>query len=254
MKNTEKYKHGEFGFYTLGDIVDRYMAHSFNNGRKHFKNMLIIGADAWKELYWKTLRVTKNKRIKVDRTTMTVRIPHDCMKVIAVKVLDDCYRAQSLTYDAYKMIKAPVGDGCGCKKCSCNSEPCGVINGVSYLSEDVELGGETYQRVIKTKLCPNGDLVQEISEPFAQKNSEGEDVVVFRTYSTSVLAQLTLKPCGCVEPTLDNQRKCTDFCGCPVVCCTPQCDPTEITVPANKYGHYKIDMETGLIYLFDSGT
>jgi hypothetical protein len=232
MTDKDIYKRGEYGFVPLSDFVDRFMAHSFNNGRKYYKNMLLIAADTWKELYWKTLRVTRTKRVCVDHATHTVRIPTDCLKVIEVRIFDVCDNMQELTYNPRRQPKALAAKGCGCKKCDCTSSVCESMGTVAHLSEDIEFSGVIYQKLTKSKVCPNGDLVMEITEPFAKKDENGGVQVVFRTYQNRV-GSLAVKPCGCVENTVENNRVCCSALGTPISCCAPTCKTGE--------GQYKID-------------
>lgn len=248
MTNKEQFKKGEYGFLPLTDVVDRYMINSFNTGQKYYKAMLLMAAETYKQLYWKTLRVPKNKRVAVDKTTMTVRMPHDCLKLVGVKIIDHCDNTQYMTHNPYKNIVAPpVATGCGCKVCACQSDLCLYINGITHVTEDVELNGQTYQRVIKTKVCPNGDMIQEITDPYAVKNGNAIEISFFTRQER--IAALTVLPCGCVEPTQDNRKTCYQVCGCPVDCCDDGCDNNE-RVRRSRDGNYKVD--DCIIYLFDT--
>lgn len=248
MTSKEQYKQGDYGFYSLSRVLDLYMAESFNVGRKYYKNMLIIAAGVYKELFWKALRTVKKKRVPIDAATMTVRLPHDCLRLVALRIKMDCDLTEFLTYDARRYITPIQIPVCGCKACGCTNPLCAELHdGFDYIEEDVTLGGVVYKRAIKTRLCANGDLLQEISEPYAVKGTEGAVTVSFRTRH-ELVETLTLKPCGCVEETALNAKKCCDTRGVLMDCCSVDCNGV---TPGP--GTYKMDDEDPChIYLFDT--
>lgn len=241
--NREQLQNGLYAHYSLSDVVDRFMVRSFNNGRKYYNNFLLIAQDVWKELYWKTLRIPKTKVLPIDLTTMTVRIPGDCMKIFALRTPGNC-GPEYLKYNGQLDLVPASKKTCGCKDCNCDSEACASMHGIQVMQEDVELGGQIYQRVIKTRVEGN-HIVHEIKEPYAVQNGPST-TITYDTHTESV-ATLDTKPCGCVIDSPENRRKCYDYSCCPVECCDTKCPDLR-----DRPGEYKIDRERGLIYLYDS--
>lgn len=257
MTNIEQYRHGDFGFLTIDEIVDDFMIHSFQDGRKYYPNMLRICADMWNRIYDKELRGFKSEYITVDKRTNSARLPIGYVRWYSLTAVDDCNNMQPLGYNEfYATTKKPKKDkGCGCKSCSCNSDLCGSMAGIDIAYEDIDFNGTIYQKVIKTKKCANGDIIQEIKEPYVKKNPDEEDsgddtvdVIVYRTFN-KFIAKVDVKSCGCVIDTPENKKKCVSACGCAVSCCTDKNNNTPLWTGNSKEGKFKIDTERGVIWL-----
>jgi hypothetical protein len=251
MKNEQQYLKGNYGFKTLSWVVDDFMKVTFNDGRKYYLNFLSIARSVWKELYWKELKAFKQKRIEVDKSTGTARLPADYIRWQAVGLVDDCNNIVPLSYNPYFVtapkLKAPKG--CGCTKCSCDSDLCGVLAGLDLTYEDVVYGEQTFQRIIKSKVCENGDLIREITEPFLTKDADDQDVIAWRTRPERV-TKVEVSPCGCVIDTPENRKTCIQVCG-HFLPFEKECCETPLWTGSNKNGKFKIDEDRGVIWLMN---
>lgn len=248
MSQLDKYKCGNYGLDTLGNHTDRFMLRSFNNARKYYPNMLRIAADYWKKLYFQNLRVFKEKLVCVDPGMTTVRWPVDCLRIVGLNLVDNSGRKWYMEEDG-KRNTAPLDlttAKCGCKQCNCTSEACDGFAANTFQEEDVEIGGQTYKRGIKMRVCPSGDIMKEITEPYAIERN-GEMVIEYRT-KEEVIENVTVKVCGCVENTPVNLEKCYTLCHWPE---PEECHNECPTLPRRPRGKYKADKDLRLIYIFD---
>lgn len=251
MNKLDKYRHGEFGYVKLTDVVNEYMNDSYNDGRKYFTNILLMAARSWQRLVRTTLKLPVNKIIYVDKSTNTVVLPANFDGPCKVYVIDECNKLQELFYDenhnVVEIPPPPAKKGCGCAKCNCDNEVCTTTNQVNYLEEDVVINSITYKKITQTKICSNGDIIEEIAEPIAEGDGEGGFTVITRNYK-NYIAKVDVKPCGCIINVPSNNQKLIDSCGCAVICCRPK---NQIPIAFNKRGHYKLDLERGVIHLIN---
>lgn len=248
MHNIEEYKKGNWGFKTFEQYVDEYMLESFNDGKRYYLNFLHIVKMCWEKLYYKKMKAQIDQYLTIDKATNTARIPPHCSKWVSVAIVDDCNNKIPLGYnEAYVTAPKPKEKkGCGCKKCSCDSELCGTMAGINITYEDLYLVGETdpVQKVIKTKVCDNGDIIEEIKEPYLKKNEEDEDVIVFREY-TNRIGAVSKNACGCIIDSPENKKTCSDVAGCRI-----PCDFTH-KKHLNSQGRIKVDSGLGIIYFIN---
>jgi hypothetical protein len=256
MSNLAQFKKNNFGFLRLSKIVDHFCVHSFNNDRKYFPNLLRIAEFTWKQIYWNDLRVPRNKLLLVDKSNNTVQIPADSLRIVGISVLDNCNHWQPLYVDEfYNTMETPKASTCGCNKCNCDSELCMVMSNIEHTEEQYVMNGQTFTRIINTKVCPNGELIKEITEVFLTENNVVADLFQLRTRIERVDV-LEIKPCGCVDNTPANWKKCSEACGHPFLqnkhhkCCQPT------TIPLGKplRGRYVIDEDLGVIHILDCDT
>jgi hypothetical protein len=241
MGKLDQYKNGMFGFNTLSNRVDQYGLHADNEGQRGFARMSRIAADVWKDIYFQKLRVYKEKLLKIDLSTYTVAWPVDCLRVIGVNWVDCDGRKHYMAHDGQAntaRVEIPLTAKCGCNKCGCTSDACSSFNANTYTEQDVEINGELFKAVTKARICPNGDIMQEITEPYAIEK-EGVITVEYRTRNVLV-ENIDVKECGCIVDTPINRKKCFDFCGYPI---NYKCEKPE--------GKYKVDEDTHLIHFFD---
>lgn len=244
----EKYKYGKYGFVSLTQVVNSYMNDSFNDGRKYFTNILRIAKDAWFYLYRSTLKIPKNKVLPVNKSTNIADIPVDYNGMGRVFIVDECGKLQQLfTDDNINVIDMQIkpDTGCGCTKCNCDNEACAATSQITYTEEDEIINNQTYKKITQRKLCNNGDVIEEVN---GYVTKGGETLTIIPYTERRFIAKVEVKPCGCVLNIPDNNKNAFDACGCAVICCYPTKD-NQIPVAYNKYGHYKVDTDRGVIHL-----
>lgn len=248
----EKYKEGNYGYMPLTEVVNSYMNDSFNDGRKYMTNMLRIGADVWNKFYHRTLKIPKTKVLEINKSTNTADIPLYYDALPKVFIVDECNKLQQLfsddNYNVVDMVIKPKR-GCGCTKCNCDNEVCAASAQVTFVEEDVIINNQTYKHVTQRKLCSNGDIIEEVSGYVAQGSATQDGtftVVPFK--DRKFISNVAVKTCGCVINVPDNNEKVIDACRCAVICCFPGKN-NQIPVALNKHGHFKMDIERGVIHL-----
>lgn len=245
MQNKEKYKKGEYGFVPISKVVDEFMNDSFNDGRKYYTNFLKIAKRTWKKLFYMELGLTESVVVYINKSTNTAEIPPLTTSVIGISIVDDCKKLHALTTDDNLNIKEiPAPKGCGCKVCDCDNEVCSGSNPMDYFTEQVNIDGTDYPKVTARKLCANGDVIEEITESLPKGDGAGGFNIVTRK-SQKYIGKVAVKPaCNCVVNTAENKKVCVELCGC-------RCDHhhNQIPVGKNEHGHYKLDLDRGIIHL-----
>lgn len=248
MKNAAKYKKGEFGFVPISKVVDEFLNDSFNDGRKYYTNFLKMAKRAWKKLYYMDLGITEKVVVYINKNTATAEIPAHSTLITAVFIVDDCRMKHQLSsninLNTTEIPEKPKG--CGCTACNCDNDLCGSANAVNFYTEMVDIDGTEYPKVYKTKLCSNGDIIEEITETLPKGDGAGGITIVTRTYN-KYIGKVEVKPCGCVVNTVENNNKCAAACGCK---CSNITD-YQLPVGNNKFGHFAVDLERGILHLIN---
>lgn len=125
-----------------------------------------------------------------------------------------------------------------CPKCNANKAICQDLQ----VTEDtviVVINGSPYEQTVIKKLYPNGDYYLETNIPFLNVGNNTVEYNIQKEFITNI----SLKPCGCIEETVENlstiQTCCPDvYCAYFAPCCQ-----------TNSNATYRVFKETGLIQL-----
>lgn len=127
-----------------------------------------------------------------------------------------------------------------CEKCQQEKAICNELT----ITESVTLvvvGDSMQEQTVIKKLYPDGSYFLETNIPIWDVASQS---VIF-TKQKEFITQLDLKDCGCIDETPENIERirccCPDVYDCYFSCCDNTCD--------DDYGGYKIQEDSGLIYL-----
>lgn len=251
--NKERFKEGNYGYTSLTELVNSFMNDSFNDGRKYMTHILRIAADAWNKFYYITMKIAKNKVLEINKSNNTVDIPVDFAGLAKVFVVDECNRLQQLFYDdnlnVIDMVIKP-NKGCGCTQCKCDNDVCAASAQVSFIEETIIINNQDYKQITQRKLCKNGDIIEEVAGYIAKGDpaDPGTFTVVPHT-ERRFISKVDVKPCGCVINVPKNNDRVIDDCRCVVICAFVHNTKNQIPVAINKHGHYKLDLERGVIHL-----
>jgi hypothetical protein len=223
---------------SLADVVDEYMIENGIDKKKYFTRYIVIAKREWQKLFWNTLYCTKNvwKTIQAGDPYDYIDIPRDVSRIFSIEVVDRKGLLQPLYYNQQlNVIDPPAFQSCGCTKCGC-SGLCEDLNSLTVTTTPMfTVGPTTYNQVCWVKYCPNGDILQWCQVPVKKYNTftgDGGDynsdynndylignppfsdfTVVTETFQTK-LCSLTVRPCGCPEPTPQNEALIEQHCGC----------------------------------------
>lgn len=200
-------------------------------------------AREFKSLNRKILKTSNGKvSLPVNFNTRTATLPADFMHETFVGYISGGQKVP-LTMnhkfvDTQNVVEAECIDYC--PRCNQDKAICEDLE----VTEEVNLitiNGTAYEQKIVKKLYPNGDYYLETTNPFY---NVGTATVEYKT-AKKFIANLDLKPCGCLETTDENlatlSTHCPDVYGCYYATCSPSCDVDN--------GSYRIFEETGLIQL-----
>lgn len=191
--------------------------------------------------------VLKNNIIKatitVNRNTNTATLPLGFEEEIFVGIINSHnqkvpLKLRSSIVDTKGIEDIPCEDKC--PKCNCNKSICKDLE----ITEDtvlVVINGQSYEKTVIKKLYPDGRYFLETKTPVLNIETD----TVEYSIQKEVVANLSLKPCGCIEETEEN-LSIIQTC-CPDVYCSYFAPCSNISLDAG----YRIFEETGLIQ-FDS--
>lgn len=223
---------------TLADVLDEYLIQRQINQKKYFASYLVTAKLVWQKLFVNTLYVIKNewKTLQAGDPYPYINVPKGCIRFFSVMDIDKHNRLIPLFYnDQINVIPQPTTQDCGCSKCDCTGAQ-DQLSGLTYTTTALfTINGITYYKKCWMKLCPNGDILQYCEVPTKKyndtvghlgdynndynddwlKGAPGSDnfEIVIEKFQTKICA-LTIRPCGCPEPTPENQLLVETFCGC----------------------------------------
>lgn len=184
--------------------------------------------------------------ITVNRSTNTATLPIDCDELTFVGVLDDNNEKiplkvkNNLGNSKYEEIACEDK----CPKCNQDTAICNDL----AITEDTKLvtiNDSVYEQTVVKKLYPDGSYFLETRIPLWDIEAE---TVVYTTQK-ELVANLSLKPCGCIDDSAENIeviRTCApDVYCCYYANCNNSC--------TQDYGGYKVFEEMGLIQLDNIG-
>lgn len=200
-----------------------------------------------KKLIGESLRSGKRSIIlTVNKSTNTATLPSDfheeCFLGVIINGKKVALKMRSDLVDLKNVEELACEDKCD--KCNQDKKMCEELT----VTEDttlVTIEDSVYEQTIIKKLYPNGDYYLETKTPVWDVDSSS---VVYTT-SKQFITSLDLKPCGCIDDTVDNEEK--------IKCCAYDawCNyfaPCDCTTQYN-YGGYRIFEETGLIQFDNLG-
>jgi hypothetical protein len=193
-----------------------------------------------KKLQRETLKVGKTRvLLTVNPNTKTATLPLDFDEDFFVGIIND--KGQKVALN----LSSTLADNCNIDevdfedKCtSCNQDK--TICEDLAVTEEVTLvviNGNTYEDKVIKKLYPNGDYYLETTKWYLNITSDAVESNTTKEFITN----FGLKPCGCLETTVENIAKIQTTCP-DVFACHYACGCNEVL----KYG-YAIFEDTGLI-------
>lgn len=199
-------------------------------------------AREFKSLNRKILKTSNGKvSLPVNFNTRTATLPADFMHETFVGYISGGQKVpltmNHKLVDTQNVVEAECINYC--PRCNQDKAICEDLQ----VTEEVNLitiNGTAYEQKIVKKLYPNGDYYLETTNPFYNVATA---TVVYKT-AKKFIANLDLKPCGCLETTNENLTTLSTFCpdvyGCYYATCSPSCDVDN--------GSYRIFEETGLLF------
>jgi hypothetical protein len=254
MSKFDQYRNGNFGVNALSHEVSRYCLRADNEGERSYARMSVIAEDVYRKIVRERMRVYKQKVVLLDGATSTFHYPSDCLRIVRVDWLDADNRRHYMEHDASintKKLEVSPTAKCKCQKCNCTVDFCSSFSSNTLTEEDVTINGQVYKKVTKQRICPNGDIMQEITEPYgADAGQIGDEASVmgiqYRTREV-LIEKLEMKDCGCIADTPENLRKCAQYCGVPPSCSSDECEKYF----QQREGKYRDDSETQTVYVWD---
>lgn len=202
-------------FVSLSDAVKEYCLASFNDRRKYYINFMVHAKHIYKELCLRHLDISiVNKYVKVDKTTnpWSIVVPPDMKKFLNLSNEGKDGGLVSFVFDdTINDVPVPTGIN-SCKSCNESDDYGQCVNNITAVTKDVVIDGDTYTETIWKKLCPNGDILEIRDIPTIDYNESDEQVVV-TSRQERIIANLELKPCGCVKKTDRNKACIQTVCG-----------------------------------------
>lgn len=227
---------------SLSEVVDSYLVHKFNDGRKYYKNYLVIGLEVWKQVFNETMFSMRNEymELKKGEPYNYIDVPPDMQRYLSSSVKDKCDNLKPLFYNQnLDVIIKPKRKACGCedKFCDC-AGLCDAIGGLVVNTKEVIIDNPdssppgqptTYTEYQWLKYCPNGDIFEYRQIPTTQYTfargsyddsydisyeiGESSSQVVVYTLSRK-LCSLKVLPCGCPAQCPENEQLFFNHCGC----------------------------------------
>lgn len=222
---------------TLSEFVDRYMAIRGIHKKKYYSKYLIIAGEIWKEVFQKTLWTTQSvwRELKDGDPYPYIDVPKNTNRIFSVAVTDKCNKIQPLYYNSQlNIIPKPITRNCSCAECECDL--CEEINGTVVTTKELfTINGTTYYEKCWIKYCKNGDILEHCEIPTKKYNTfSGDggayaddynndydigsnplaDFTIETVIQQKKICQLATKPCGCPQPTPENEEIVQQFCGC----------------------------------------
>ena len=227
----------------LSKVVAAAIIDSYEDSGKVEAYYFHWAAREFKKLNRKILKIGNGRvSLPVNFNTRTATLPADFLKETFLGFIQGGEKVPlNLNHrlvDA-KNIEEKVCVDC-CPKCNQDRAICEELE-VTQEINLIVINGTTYEQTIIKKLYPNGDYYLETTNPIYNiVNAQVEYIT-----SKKFIANLDLKPCGCLETTTENLATlstcCPDVYGCYYATCSPSCDEDN--------GSYRIFEETGLIQL-----
>jgi hypothetical protein len=153
------------GYTTIDAIVKQALIDSYDDSGSNYARYEQWGIRGWKEeLTIDVIRKTKKVFLPIAANTKTVKLPPDFIDHVTIGIVDTNNKIQQLSQN--NLITPPMIDDtamrteCSCE-CGCQGELCADLLKIATVEEVTELG----TKVIKTRTCKNGDVMQEITEP-----------------------------------------------------------------------------------------
>lgn len=178
--------------------------------------------------------------LTVNRSTNTATLPPDFDEETFVGVIVGGrkvpLRMRTDLVDNKHIEDIPCEDRC--EKCNQDKAICNDLT-ITEETTTVVIYDNTYEQTVIKKLNPDGSYYLETRIPVWDVASEE----VIYTTTKQYIANIDLKPCGCIDETPENIA--TIQCCCPEVYNSyyAPCDNSCVT----DYGGYKIFEETGII-------
>jgi hypothetical protein len=198
----------------ITEVVDDYMASTFNNSQKYFKNYLIHAKWVWKQLFLNSLDSTKHKYVPIDKTTTpySVIVPKDCLRLFSVQLTNGCDQLVDMSENRKMNVlpKPLAGAGCGCDTCNCDNSSCGSANEFTVRFVDHTIDGQVYTEKIWNKKSATGDIVEVRHIP-VKDYTDATHYTVKIIESIKTLCSLDVKPCGCIVTSAANEEKLKRF-------------------------------------------
>lgn len=200
-------------------------------------------AREYKQIYMQVLPKIKQKAIlTINKNTNTATLPLDwdtelfiggidiTLNKIPLRLNNDLVDVKNITV---------VTDDLKCPKCDTDTSICNELS-ITTETSLVVINDNTYEKTITKKLYPNGDYYLETVMPFYDIQTS---TVIYPAAKKEFISNFSLKPCGCLEDTIENittlQNACPDiYCRYYASCGSP-CN--------TSYDSYKIFEESGLI-------
>lgn len=144
-------------------------------------------------LEWDVSTNYKRVYLGVDTSTMTVKLPDDCVSVISVGTINSNNEFMPLVYND-KIVITPETVSCDNEphcSCGCTDELCYSIGQSNFetTTEDVVINGGTYTKTITICTASNGDIIKKTCEPVVTNPTQtcdyeitiemGDDIIPF---------------------------------------------------------------------------
>ncbi len=253
---------------TLSAAVDQYMAENGIDSRKYGAKYLITAKWAWKKLFLNTLYVVQStwEPLKKGEPYNYIDVPRGLVRLLSVGNPDKCGNIQPLYYNPQlNIIAKPTNKKCGCNQCNCDGL-CEELNSLSVTTKELfTINGVTYYEKTWIKTCPNGDILEYKETPakkyndyignagdfnpdfnpdFNVGNADLSNFSIVTETTQRKLCAVTVKPCGCVETTPENEAILLEHCGCQFNHCCKRgrrhCEQFLENINNNRRGEIKI--------------
>ena len=228
---------------TLSSAVRAAIVDKFQDIGKAEQRFSMWASREYKQIYMQVLPKLKQKAIlTVNKNTNTATLPLDWDKELFIGGIDSKLNKIPLKIN-HSLVDVrnvtTVADDLKCPKCSADTSICNDLSVTQNVSLIV-INNNTYEKTVTKRLYPNGDYYLETVMPFLDIQS---NTVIYPTPKKEFIANLSLKPCGCLEDTVKNITTLKTYC--PDIYCNYY---GSCGMPCNAdYDGYKIFEESGLI-------
>lgn len=198
---------------TLVEQTNNYLIGSFNDSRKYFINYLNHAKHIWKSNFRRSALDIKSKYMRVDKSTnpYSIIVPRDMDRLFNVSVDDKAGILHSFVIDnTLNTVSLPTGKECS--TCGETDDYAQCFNNIQVTTNTVVINATSYTEKTWRKLAPNGDIMEVREVPTLKIGLDNSTEVVIET-KTRYIANLEVKPCGCIKKTNSNKETLFLTCG-----------------------------------------
>jgi hypothetical protein len=198
---------------TLVEQTNNYLIGSFNDSRKYFVNYLNHAKHIWKGNFRRSALDIKSRYMRVDKTTTpySIIIPRDMDRLFNISIDDKAGILHSFVLDnTLNDVTVPTGKEC--MQCGETDDYGQCFNSIQVTTNTVVINSVSYTEKTWRKLAPNGDIMEIREVPTLKVGLDNSTEVVIETKSRYI-ANLEMKPCGCVKKNKSNKETIVLTCG-----------------------------------------